>query len=332
MDSNYSKAINLLEKVRYIGGIEKLIDFFVEISKKDFKKLLELINNEDLSFTTLFLLHPKLAQLGIFEELSIRNKIAVGFINENLLNKKQYDKSNLLSEYMEKRHSVLKWIIETGSCDDGLSNEFDELLDIAAAILSKEYRDRSVLPIISDMIFMRNRKGFFVHDLVWAFFESKDIQSLVLIGNKLLSMDRRDVELACSLLCFVPGIEFSGDTKGDDMYEAFNSWIEENNSFLYFTGESFQLTRKPMICAINNEAKYLCKMVCPDTGEVLKPLNKNEYNLVDEFKKLDNEDKRLLAGFSLAMHRKNIDLWNEWISSPINEQLRTARYGGLKND
>lgn len=332
MDIVNSGTINLLDKIRYGDGIERLADFFTKLAKKDLKKAVDLINQESLSFTTFFLLEPKLNELGIFKELSIRNKIAIEFMDEKIMNKKPTDNLYLSSQYVQKVHSVLKWILETGAHDDGSSDKFDELLDTSAAILIREYRDRGVLPVISDMIFMRNKKGFFIHDLVWAFFESRDIHSLALIGSRLLSNEPRDVELACGLLCFVPGIEYKEDMKCDEMYKSFNSWMEENNMFLFFTGESFQLTRRPMVYIVNFEAKYLCKMVSVDTGEALKALNEKECELADEFKKLDANNKSLLSGFSLAMYRKNMKLWDEWISNPIYEQLRIARSGGLYND
>lgn len=327
-----SGAINLLDKIRYGDGIEKLVDFFARLIKKDLKRAVDLINQESLSFTTLFLLNTMVREPDIFERLSPKNKIALEFIDEKLVGEKTADNFNLSSQYVQKVYSVLKWMLESGAPDDGLSDRFDELLDISAAILTREYRDRSVLSVICDMIFIRNAKGFFIHDLVWAFFESRDVHSLELIGRKLLSNEPGDVELACSLLCFVPGMEYKEGIKCAEMYNVFSSWIEENNMFLYYTGESFQITRRPMTYIINQEAKYLCKMVSVDTGEALKALSEKECELADEFKKLHEDDKKLLASFSLAMHRRDIKLWDEWMCNPVNEQLRTARSGEAYND
>ncbi len=332
MDIVDSGIINFLDKIRYGDGRDRLINFFIKLAKKDIKMTVDLINQESLSFTSLYLLKSKIKDLGIFESLSIRNKIAFDLMDETIMDKKSSDSLNLSSKYISKVYSAFKWILETGAADDGLDNKFDEILDMSAAILTREYRDRSVLPVISDVIFKRYKKGFFIHDLVWAFFESRDTHSLVLIANRLQSEEPKDVELACSLLCFVPGIEDNVSKKRDEKYLAFINWIEENNMFLRFTGESFQLTRRPSVYIVNLDAKYLCKMVSVDTGETLKALNEKECELLDEFKILDEDDKRLLSGFSLAMHRKNMRLWDEWMGNPIKEQLRIARSGGLHND
>jgi hypothetical protein len=332
MDTVNSGIINLLDKIRYGDGGDKLIDYFSKLVKKDLSMSVDLINQESLSFTSLYLLQPKIKDLGIFEGLSIKNKIAIDFMDETIMNKKSSDSLYLSSKYISKVYSALKWILETGAADDGLDDKFDEILDKSAAILTIEYRDRSILSVISDMIFKRYKKGFFIHDLVWAFFESRDTHSLVLIANRLQSEEPKDVELACSLLCFVPGIEDNTYKKSDEKYLAFINWIEENNMFLRFTGESFQLTRSPSVYIINLDAKYLCKMVSVDTGETLRALNEKECELLDEFKALDEDNKKLLSGFSLAMHRKNMKVWDEWMGNPINEQLRIARSGGLHND
>ena len=332
MDIANPGMINLLDKIRYGDGRDKLINFFIKLTKKDIKMAVNLVNQESLSFTSLYLLQPNIKALSIFESLSIRNKIAFDLMDETIMDKKPSDSLYLSSKYISKVYSSLKWILETGAADDGLNDKFDEILDKSAAILTREYRDRSVLSVISDMIFKRYKKGFFIHDLVWAFFESRETHSLVHIANRLQSEEPKDVELASSLLCFVPGIEDNAYEKSDEKYLAFINWIEENNMFLRFTGESFQLTRRPSVYIVNLDAKYLCKMVSVDTGETLKILNEKECELLDEFKTLDEDNKKLLSGFSLAMHRKSIKLWDEWMKNPIDEQLRIARSGGLHND
>ncbi|MDF2672080.1 MAG: hypothetical protein K0R09_345 [Clostridiales bacterium] len=332
MDIVNSSSINLLDKIRFVDGRDRLTDYYTKLSKKNLKMAMDLINQESLSFTALFLLQPTINALSIFENLSIRNKIGIDLINETTMYNEPVNSIYLSPKHVQKVYSVMKWVLETGAPDDGLSDKFDELLDISAAVLTKEYRDWSVLPVITDMIFKRNKRGFFIHDLVWAFFESRDTKSLVLIGNKLQSEEPRDVELACKLLSFVPGIGDEYTKECDEKYSTFINWIEENIIFLRFTGESFQLTRKPIVYEINLEAKYLCKMVSIDTGETLKALNEKECELLDEFKILDVDNRRLLSGFSLSMHRKNLKLWEEWMRNPIIDQLRIARSGGVYND
>jgi hypothetical protein len=138
-----------------------------------------------------------------------------------------------------------------------LSEEKDELLDITAALLIKTHKDNSILPIIVDTIFFRNREGLFNHDLIWTFFEARDPYSLMLIANYLHSDDARDIKLAYKLLEFVPSIDMRngiGDSK--NKYTTLFYWIQENYRFLYFTGESFQRTSNPIPYKIDLHSKY----------------------------------------------------------------------------
>ncbi|MGK0465063.1 hypothetical protein [Clostridium sp.] len=138
----------------------------------------------------------------------------------------------------------------------GLSEEKDELLDITAALLIKTHKDNSILPIIVDTIFFRNREGLFNHDLIWSFFEARDPYSLMLIANYLHSDDTRDTELAYKLLDFVPSINMRNGREDKNQYTNLFYWIQENYRFLYFTGESFQRTSNPTPYKIDLDAKY----------------------------------------------------------------------------
>jgi hypothetical protein len=230
---------------------------------------------------------------------------------------------------LEDIHSAIKWILETGYMDDGLNDDFDEVLDRAAVTLIKVYRDRAALPIIAELIFRRNKKNFFIHDLVWAFFEARDIQSLFILAEYLHSDDIKDNELCCKLMRFIPEINMR-DSSGEDRYVSFNQWIEENNSFLHYTGESFQQSGRPMAYEIVMEAKYLCKIVSVDTGKPLNPYNEYEYKLTDEFNKLADETKILLSNFSFKLHNRNMARWRKWLKLSISEQVRIAEAGGVR--
>ncbi|HEY5588621.1 MAG TPA: hypothetical protein VIK86_06665, partial [Candidatus Paceibacterota bacterium] len=118
------------------------------------------------------------------------------YINTSSLPRIKY----LASDYKRIGYSVLKGMFERGVVQNGQSNDNDELLDATATLLIKIHKDKTILPIIVDMIFFRNRKGLFTHDLIWAFFQAREPNSLMLIANYLNSEDMNDVKLACKLL------------------------------------------------------------------------------------------------------------------------------------
>jgi len=212
----------------------------------------------------------------------------------------------------------------TGSEDDGLNEEFDRVLDAAAVFLIKEYSDKSILYILADLTFRRNRKGTFSHDLVWSLFESQSLESLLLIGLRLKSPHPKDRELANMLLSFIPGINTHRNSP-NNQYLYFYNWLEENILFLYYTGESIQQSANPEPYRIILEAKYLCKAVSIDTGLIIESLSEGDLALLDVFQTLSETDKLLLSNFSYSLHKRNTDHWNVWLHSPVGEQIDIAK-------
>lgn len=256
------------------------------------------------------------------DDLNLTSTVAKSFINEFISGVNSMSNIEQLSiNSIQLSHSALKWILESRSTIDIPDNQLDEVLDKTAILLATVYKDKESLPIIADLIFERHRKGCFNHDLIWAFFESCDTHSLFLIANRLLSTQPKDVQLARQLLGFIPGISNNWITNKNKLYSYFANWFEENNLFLHFTGESFNLTSNPIPYAVVLEAKYLYKPVSIDTGLILEELSMAEQMLLDEFRKLNYNTKLILAQFSSNLHRKNINWWNEWITYPIAYQI-----------
>jgi len=326
---NEANALNILDKSRIYNGIEDMKKLFDSTAKKNINKAIELINEQNTSFTSLFLLQDKLKEFNISKELSLKNKVALSFIDGLKDEKKDTTFTTSLSaEHTQLTLPTLKWILETGYTDDGLNNEFDEVLDKAAILLIKSYNDNSELPIIVDLIFDRYKRGFYIHDLVWAFFESCEPKSLYLLAEHLKSTDVKEVELASKLLSFIPGISINSPKSNEEKYTAFTKWFDENSSFLHYTGESFQLTSEPIPYEVNLEAKYLCKKISVNNGEFIEPLTNKEVTMLNSFKKLNNDAKILLSSFSYMAYRKNNTWWQEWIKYPIAVQINVAKAKG----
>ncbi len=324
-------TINLLDKKMDDSGGDSVRSFFYQLAKANKKEALNLINDENLHFTSLFVLIPEIEELELFQELNIRNKIALKITSEISLSKKNIlDVEYQSFDYIQAVHSVLKWMLETGCINDGLNNKYDEILDKTAIFLIKIYRDKTVLPIIAEMIFRRYKKGLLIHDLVWAFFESRDPISLSIISERLQSKDLEDEELAQELLSFVPGIGMRENIDIKKQYLYFRDWFGKNNLFLHFTGESFQQTQSPVIYRVVLEAKYLCEPISIDTGKILRVLSGKECKLIDEFKRLDKNTQKLLSEFSVMLHHSNICEWQEWLGYQVEEQIKFARIGGIR--
>lgn len=306
------------------GGAE-LKAFFTELVKKDIKEAVTLLNEESLKFGHLFVLKHIIEENNILGYLSLRNKIALSITDEILTGRKSMPLNEFsAAAYVQETRSALKWILVTGFIHDGLNNDFDKVLDGCAAFSVKVYEDKTVLPVIAEAIFWRNRKGFYYNDLVWAFFESRYPYGLILIATRLHSMNTEDVELAHRLLEFVPAANMARGIDKEKQYLSVLQWIEENSPFLYFTGESFQQSGNPKPYRVVLEAKYLCKAVSVDNGITIVPLTDKERKLLTVFKDLDDRTRVMLSEYSLRLHNNNIYLWNEWMRRPVSEQAMIA--------
>lgn len=266
------------------------------------------------------------------DDLDLIRETALKFINELTSDiNSMSTNENLSLNSIQLSCSALKWILESRNTIDLPENHLDEAIDKTAVLLATVYRDNESLPIIAELAFERHRNDCFNHDLIWAFFESKDTNNIYLIANKLLSSEPKDVALARKLLSFVPGMNDTQFSDNQQLYSYFNNWFEENSSFLRYTGESYSLKSDPIYYEVVLGAKYLCKPVAVETGKILQKLSTNEQMLLDEFNKLDIYTQSLLAWFSFNMHHKDRNWWNMWLSYTIPYQVMHANawIGGI---
>lgn len=324
------EVTNLLDQVRSNDGIEELRKVFKKMVMCDIKYAMDLINAEDLQFASLFVLRDDIKKFYIFDRLNKRNQMALEMVNDMLAS----DKKNEFACYCSWIHDaqmvsfVLKWMLETGSSDDGFSEEYAKVLDSTAAILTTVFVDKTSLKYTADLIFYRWRNGRFIDYLVWAFFQAKEPYSLVMIAEYLKSTKIEEKELAHRLLAFAQSVEISNDIDGEQQYMAFQQWIEENSLYLYFQDESFQESSNPIPYVVVWKAKYMGKTVSVDSGEIIGSLTEEEEQILEEFESLDQETKISLAEYSSLMRRQDFDDWIVWVQSPISQQLEIMNIGG----
>lgn len=315
--------INNLDTLRLRLNVEDFKGSFISLLQEDSKKAIGYLNENSVGFPTLFLLIPAIKAYELTNKLSWRNKISVKICNI-IQNDKQVEKINKLSSD-KNIVQVLQWMFETGSLEDGLNDEFDQILDSVIALLIINFHFHDILPTVADMIFLRNQKEAYIHDLVWSFFESKNPITLELVGNYLQSNNSEDVKLASKLLHFVPSEYHVQNVHPKDYHKSYKSWLDENNPYLYFTGESFQLTSDPIPCSVNIDAKYLNKQVSPISGNPQNRLSQIERKYLQEFQKLKPYEKEMLSKYSCKIYKDNIHTWKKWIDHDIDNQVYNAK-------
>ncbi len=322
--ANHSNYSSPLDSIRKNKGPDAFKANFQELGKNKKAEAVKLINDNSLSFPSLFLLIPEIETLRLYPYLNARNAIALKVCDKVLKNKKlELNTRDLPPKNNDQTYSVLKWMLTTGHIDDGLSEEFDEILDRVASLLTVNYGDKTILPIVVDLIFKRNKKGSYHHDLVWSFFQIRDLNSLKLIAEYLKSPDQKDVKLCSKLLHFEthPSIDYN------KLYQDYLEWLKDNYNFLFFTGENFQQTSHPEACCVDLDAKYLGKRISPHNRKMLTPLSPSERDHLEQFHRLDHAAQVYLCDFAHKVHNQDKRLWSKWNSYPVSKQVDIAQSG-----
>lgn len=325
-----SKSISTLDSIKNQKGINNLKEFFIQSLTEDEDRAISLINDEESSYSSLFILKDTIKDRNIEHKISKRKRIALILTKEILNGERNFSIINESSfSHVHSLHSTLKWIVESGYLDDGFDNDYDEVLDKASIVLLNVYYDKTIIPTILEMIFKRHINELFIHDLVWAYFQSYDKDSLKLIANRLLSNNESEVDLANKLLNFIPKVDETNTSNNEKQYLYAINWLNENNPYLYSTGESYQQKSNPVFYRLNIDAKYICKYIDVTTGKFIEPLSTDENELLKEFSTLEYPIKSLLSNYSSKLHNESLSLWKAWLSYPLNRKIKTAyRMGG----
>jgi hypothetical protein len=305
-----------LDDVRKSEGDERCRTVFGEACRSDIRRAASLLNDRRLTFGCLFLLSPLITQYRLDRFTNQRNRIALMIAGS--------PEAASFSDRDETARAALKWMLETGRTDDGTSDEYEEAMEVAASVLINTYRDSEALPAVIDMIFDRSRKGRNIHSLVWAAFQSRSPAALKLIAQRITSADQQEARLSCSLL----GVEApESGAAGDNQkrYAAYLQWLEENDPFLYFTGESFQYASRPKFYSVDLERKYISRGTPHYDRQPVSPADEGEREALAAFSTLDPNDKALLSDYSHRLHAKDASEWKEWVRRPIGEQVSSAK-------
>lgn len=313
-----------LNRVRMEKGPEETRKYLYRLAATDKRRALALVNDDSIQFSTLYIIRPVLTRTGLVSRLNKRQILALRLVDA-ISRKDTAYVNELMKKYNEEVNDILRWILLSGSPEDGLDNRYDEILELSASLLIRYYKELTILPTVADMIFKRYRKGALIHNLVYAFYEARNPDSLLLLANYICSQDSRDYELATKLLGFIPHVDNNRSTNPARMHNEVCQWIQENGMFLHRTDESLHLTSTPMPYILSLDAKYLCKPVSPEDGRPFRDYTEDESGILGRFRNLDPETRLRLASFSYLLYRRSMHQWNDWIHLPLQDQLRTMK-------
>ncbi len=334
--------VSLLDNIRISNGPDELRNYFSDLLHTERSRLLDLLNDRHLRFYTLYLLKSSIYASHLQENLIPMYKWALAISDKmsemdtvKVPGGRQANRTakvrKILRSDTEVISAALKWIVESGWDPDIPEGRYELLMERCTALLLTDFKDRSALPVIADVIFDRHRRGMLIHNLVWAFCEARDPGSLYLLAQRLSSANGADIRLAKKLLGFIPGIDISDVSARSASYYKAIRWLSENRPYIYFTGETMQMTGSPIICEVSLEAKYLNRPVSADSGKLLTPLSDHEAKLLSDFRRLTLTQRQQMADFSSMLNSRDMYQWASWIRLPVSDQLAAASHmtGGL---
>ncbi|OJU17067.1 MAG: hypothetical protein BGN88_06295 [Clostridiales bacterium 43-6] len=286
------------------GGVNRLIVTFSVLFQNDKNKAVRYLSDENTSFPALFFLLPMIWENNITDALITKHRTA-SRICRHIFDLEEYEEAQAVSKEV---NAALKWMIVTGEEYDGFHKDLDRVMDTAAAMLLQIHKDMSVAPVVTRMVFKRNRTGTYHHDLVWALFGAKDPAVLRGIATRLTSPNAADVEFACELL------ELENSPNHQRLYQNYLHWLSENTGYMNFTKNDYNKGSNPKRLRVDYESKYRCD----DNVECAATV---------AFKEMDENQKALLASYSNRLYQQNKNAWNSFIQKPISEQIKIAENG-----
>ncbi|MDR1064804.1 MAG: hypothetical protein LBL25_00345 [Oscillospiraceae bacterium] len=269
------------DRVWRARGARGLKNAFTALLRGDRGALIAAIADGENSFPVMYLLAPEIENAGLDGDLAehVKHAMRLTAIKAgDSVRRGRYDR--LLSPYggvVEPTYDAVKWMIDTGADWDGPSagrDSFDAAIDLAAAYLASRFPDGDALTKIAELIFRRNRRGLYIHDLVWGFFQTADERALSVIADYIKSENTADSCLACRLL----GLDDAPRTRAERVaaHDEFVKWLTENRPYIYLTGEYFNLATSPHTISRDDEAKHLHREIDPETRAPLTPLTEQE--------------------------------------------------------
>lgn len=318
--------LSYLDNMWLSGGIYRLKRTFNELAMRDRQEALRLLDDEGLTFPVLYILMHEINVHKLYTGLNRRNRTAIQICAAKI---KRLDISETAADVQDGQtlYEAVRWMFDTGKNWAGPNEEhddYDAVIDYVSAILVIYFEDREALKDIAGLIFWRNRKGVFIHDLVWSFFQTLDKDALAIIAGYLLSDNQKDVQLAGKLLGLeVPVPSNRGEAK--KIHRQCLNWLDDNKPYLYTTGEHFQMTSHPKHFDADKEAKYLGKEISPRYRAPVEPLTENEIECLHRYRASTNEEQELLTNYSHQLRHTDAWQWDAWMHKQVAEQVFAAR-------
>lgn len=250
MNKNGQRHSASLPEILRTQGEKACVLRLQTVAKQNKNMAVSLLNTNDMTFPCLFLLLPYIEQNSLQQKMLTKYAVAME-VSKQILNKDYTPKHDYLKDKSQKSRESLLWIVETGIDEEFPPENFQLIMDVSISVLINLHKETAILPDVAKYIFARRKRGQNVHELIWAFFRSREISSLELFAEQLLNADDGEAEFICDIL----GIEHSAKINATAEHTKYTKWLAENKQNLTFNEENKQYTAKPVVCKMNPTIK-----------------------------------------------------------------------------
>ncbi|RYM05701.1 hypothetical protein EWH99_05670 [Sporolactobacillus sp. THM7-7] len=295
---------------------DALLEEWTRLCRNDRARAESLINDPLLEFPVLFSLRSDLETRSFM--LNPRVQIVLDH-TRNVLQSADLgidNRASFADQHDLVVHSLL-WMLQTG-WKNMLSTDYIQVIDQTAIQILLTYQ-RDWLKGMTDLVVYRYKNRSQRHYLLSALLETANPGCLVYIANYLLSGEKAESGYARRLLSFIPEVRHAPDHSS--AFFAFESWYEENEHYLVYTGETNDAVPGGRPFRIHYSAKYLGKTVGTRDGKPRQTLLPEEKKNYLDFLKLPRKAQAALSGYSGHLRRQQPRIWQSWIRRPIRQQL-----------
>lgn len=310
-----------LNQIKQKYGTNYLVSYYNKILKINKYLAIALINDNTLSFSTLFPLIQMVIDYKLFSSLNAKNKLMLKIYFKSINNPLAENEIDPLIPINDSLYySTLVWIVQDCEQFNEINDAYNRLIDLSFSLLLLKYKDKSVIKAVVALIFKRNKGGLFYHDLVWALFELNDYEVINAIVQYLKSPDQNDITLAHKLLKL-------NSINTINTYDEYSEFTKQNLSYIYFTKQTFNLSSEPIFFDINLEAKYLHKPSLLHTTDPSSLLTPKENSNLLKFHELKHDTQLYLSDYSDRIYQHNKRLWRAWNNFDIDNQIAACEKG-----
>lgn len=309
-----------LEETRKNNGDSACINLFTHTASRSRQAAARLLNSATLTYPCLYLLMPQIKQANLYRNLAFRSQAAIRITETISDGGLRHNFIGGLSGRPGEIPKTLRWIIETSSKELHQDSTMKEVVDICASVLICRYEDHSILPLVDEILLQRHKNNDNIHDLTWAFFQSKDPRAIALTAKHLQANNEAEYAFARHILNTEQLLPDGMDNRADCC-----SWLEENLPYLYITDDNMQQTSKPCICKLDLDRKYLNRPCTGHKAEPLSSVSDEEAQCLQNFHTCCRADRHTLSEWSHKCRKRSRSEWDAQIKQPIAEQLKMAK-------